>query len=61
MHLGVRETREFQFEIELTTAKVSLVMSLVTFPTQFLSEKFFTAHTGELPNLKKGVLQPQKK
>ena len=41
MHLGVRETREFQFEIELTTAKVSLVMSLVTFPTQFLSEKFF--------------------
>ena len=41
MHLGVGETRKFQFVTELTTAKVSLVMILVTFLAQFPSEKFF--------------------
>ena len=41
MHLGVGETRKFQFVTELTTAKVSLVMILVTFTAQFPSEKFF--------------------
>ena len=34
----VRETREFQFVTELTTAKVFLVMGLVTFPKQFPRE-----------------------
>ena len=37
MQSGARETREFQFGTELTTAKVSLVMSLVMFPMQFPS------------------------
>ena len=41
MHLGVGETRKFQFVTELTTTKVSLVMILVTFLAQFPSEKFF--------------------
>ena len=35
---SVRETREFQFVTELTTAKVFLVMGLVTFPKQFPRE-----------------------
>ena len=54
MHLGVRETRKFQFVTELTTAKVSLVMILVTFPTQFPSEKFFYRTHWRAPEPEKG-------
>ena len=37
-HLGIKETIEFQFIAEFTTAKMFLVISLATFPTQFARE-----------------------